>query len=113
VAQSFMGAIANRSVAVGESFHVVSPAACTLRGYAEAVAAWFGREPVLSYLPWEEWQKTVAQEDAMATWDHIAHSPNCSIAKARRLIGYQPRYTSFEAVFEALAWLMEHGRISK
>jgi len=25
-----------------------------------------------------------------ATWEHIAHSPNCSIAKARRLLGYQP-----------------------
>ena len=113
VAQSFMGAMANRSAAVGESFHVVSPAACTLRGYAEAVSAWFGHEPLLSYLPWEEWRKTVAQEDAAATWDHITHSPNCSIAKASRLIGYQPRYTSFEAVFEALAWLLQNGEISK
>ena len=43
VAQAFMGALDNWNVAVGEAFHVVSPAALTLRGYAEAVAGWFGR----------------------------------------------------------------------
>jgi hypothetical protein len=43
--------------AVGESFHVVSPAALTLRGYAEAVAAWFASAGAgLTYLPWPEWQ---------------------------------------------------------
>ena len=43
VAQVFMKAIANWSVSVGEAFHAVSPAAVTLRGYAEAMAAWFGQ----------------------------------------------------------------------
>lgn len=113
VAQAFMGALSNRSAALGESFHVVSPAALTLRGYAEAVSAWFNREPRLKYLPWEEWRQTVSTDDAAATWDHIAHSPNCSIAKARRLIGYQPRYTSLQAVFEALAWLVGQGMVAK
>jgi len=36
-------------------------------------------------------------------WDQIAHSPNCSIAKVRRLLGYyQPRYSSLQAVREAV-----------
>ncbi len=61
------------------------------------------------YLPWEEWRKTVTSKDADATWDHIAHSPNCSIEKAARLIGYAPRYTSMEAVCESVDWLAEHG----
>jgi hypothetical protein len=43
----FMRAIAHWSASVGEAFHAVSPAAITLRGYAEAMAAWFGREPKL------------------------------------------------------------------
>jgi nucleoside-diphosphate-sugar epimerase len=42
------------------------------------------------------------------TWDHIAHSPNCSIAKARRLLGYHPRYSSLQAVRESVDWLIEH-----
>jgi nucleoside-diphosphate-sugar epimerase len=113
VAQAFMRAIANHSASVGESFHVVSPAALTLRGYAEATAAWFGQEPCLKYMPWDQWRQTVSPEDASATWDHIAHSPNCSIAKARKLIGYQPRYTSLQGVFEAVNWLMEQGKLAK
>lgn len=107
VAQSFMQALANRSAAIGESFHVVSPAALTLAGYAEAVAGWFGREARLRYLPWEAWQAEHSAEEARATWDHIAHSPNCSIAKAQRLLDYRPRYSSLQAVHESLAWLVD------
>lgn len=111
VAQSFTAAMANRSVAVGESFHVVSPAALTLRGYAETVAGWYGRETNLAFLPWEEWRRTVEPDAADATWDHIAHSPNCSIAKAVRLLDYRPRYSSAQAVREGLEWLAAHGRV--
>jgi nucleoside-diphosphate-sugar epimerase len=109
VACSFHQAMINRSASVGESFHVVSPAALTLRGYAEAVASWFGRKPFLRFLPWEEWKQTTSEENAAATWDHIAHSPNCSIAKAHRLLGYHPRYTSLEAVKESVDWLIRKG----
>lgn len=112
VAQCFMGALENWRHAVGESFHVVSPAALTLRGYAEAMAAWFGQPARLRFLPWEEWRQTVAEGDAQYTWDHIAHSPNCSIAKAQRALGYQPRYTSLQAVQEAVTWLQENGQLS-
>ena len=111
VAQSLTAAMAHRSVAVGESFHVVSPAALTLRGYAERVAGWYGREANLAFLPWERWRETVSPEAADLTWDHIAHSPNSSIAKAERLLGYRPRYSSLEAVREALDWLAAHHRV--
>jgi nucleoside-diphosphate-sugar epimerase len=112
VAQAFMQALAHWSAAVGESFHVVSPAALTLRGYAEAVAGWFGHPAQLRFLSWDEWRKTVSEQEAAATWDHIAHSPNCSINKARRLLDYQPRYTSLQAVYEAVQWLIDQGTIS-
>lgn len=111
VAQSFMQALANRANAIGESFHVVSPAAITLRGYAEAMAAWFGEPARLEFLPWEQWRETLPPEQATATWDHIAHSPNCSIAKAQRLLDYRPRYSSLQAVQEAVSWMVEHGQI--
>jgi len=112
VAQAFERALTHRSAAVGESFHVVSPAALTLRGYAEAVAAWFGRPARLKFLSWPEWRATVAEAEANATWDHIAHSPNCSIAKAERLLEYRPRYTSLQALYEAVQWLIKDGQVS-
>jgi nucleoside-diphosphate-sugar epimerase len=111
VAQAFMAAIANRSTSLGENFHVVSSAAVTLRGYAEIVASWFGREANIRYVSWGDYVKTVSEADAGSTWDHIAHSPNASIAKAERLLNYRPRYTSFQAVYEALSWLIEHGEV--
>jgi len=109
VAQIFMQAIANWSNAVGESFHTVSPAAVTLRGYAETVAAWFGQEAKLRFLPWEEWKAAHSESEAAQTWSHISHSPNCSIAKAERLLEYRPRYSSYQAVYESLSWLIEQG----
>lgn len=102
VAQAFMRSLHNWSGAAGESFHVVSPAALTLYGYARAVARWFGHEARLKFLPWEQWKNTVSEKDAEITWGHIAHSSNCSIRKAQRLLGYQPRYTSLEAIREAI-----------
>ncbi len=90
----------------------MSPAAITLRGFAEAAASWFGQKANLAYLPYEEFRHTVSEEDARVTWDHIAHSPNASIAKAQQLIDYQPRYTSLEAVYESVQWLIAHEVIN-
>ncbi|HYO87329.1 MAG TPA: NAD(P)-dependent oxidoreductase [Candidatus Limnocylindrales bacterium] len=111
VAQAFMGAIEHWSTSIGENFHTVSAQALTLRGYAEAVASWLGQSAHLRFLPWEDYRATVSEQDAAATWDHIAHSPNASIDKARRLIGYQPRYSSLQAVHESVNWLIDHNVI--
>jgi nucleoside-diphosphate-sugar epimerase len=113
VAQCFVKAMERRSNALGQSFHVVSPAALTLRGYAECVSDWFGRPAQLQFLHWEQWRSEVSERDAAVTWDHIAHSPNCSIAKARTQLGYEPRYSSLEAVRESLAWLIKQGLVAQ
>jgi len=112
VALAFVRAVEHRDAAVGESFHVVSPAAVTLRGYAERMAAWFGREPYLRFLPWEQWRAWSSEKDARTTWDHIARSPNCSIEKARSLLAYEPLYGSLEAVEESVAWLVQKGDVA-
>ena len=91
---------------MGESFHIVSSQALTLRGYATAVARWSGKEANLSFLPWEQWKLNVSELEAEETWDHIAHSPNCSIEKARRLLNYNPRYTSLQAIEESVKYLI-------
>jgi nucleoside-diphosphate-sugar epimerase len=111
VAQAFVRAIARRNACLGESVHVVSPAALTLRGYAEAMARWFGREASLRLLPWDEWRETVSEKDAGVTLDHLRHSSSCSIEKARSLLGYQPRYRSLDAVQDSVTWLLQNGVI--
>lgn len=112
LAQAFSKALALPAVASGEAFHVVSERALTLRGYAEQVASWFGRAAELEFLGWQNWAKAQAPADAAATLDHISHSPSMSIAKAERTLGYEPRYSSLEAVHESLRWLIDHGRVN-
>ena len=111
VAQAFIKSIDNWQNSIGESFHIVSEQALTLRGYAMAMAKWFGQEATLNFLPWEEWKKTVSERDAELTWDHISHSPNGSIAKAKNLLNYQPRYSSLQAVQEAVKYYFEKENI--
>ncbi|THF84323.1 NAD-dependent epimerase/dehydratase family protein [Deinococcus sp. KSM4-11] len=112
VAQGFERALTHWRAAVGEAFHVVSPAALTLRGYAEAVSGWFGHDADLSYAPYDQWRATVSAEDAGATWEHIARSPSVSIEKARSALGYAPRYSSLEAVHESLDALIAAGVVT-
>ena len=111
VAQAFELALTKADNAIGESFHVVSPGPLTLRAYAQAMFAHFGQPARLAFLPWEEWRHTVTEDEARATWDHIAHSPYASIAKARQRLGYAPRYTSLEAVIEAVNSLIAAGAV--
>jgi nucleoside-diphosphate-sugar epimerase len=108
VAQAFTKAVSHWPDAVGQSFHVCSPAAVSMIGYAESVASWYGREARVRFLPWEEWRGGMSEKDANVTWDHIARSPSYSIEKARRLLDYQPAYRSLQAIRESLSrisWL--------
>jgi nucleoside-diphosphate-sugar epimerase len=111
IAELFMAAIARPETATGEAFHAVSEKAVTLRGYAEAMAAWFGQEAKLEFLPYDTWAKQQKPDEAKATWEHIARSPNCSMEKARRLLGFTPRHSSLQAVQESVRWLIENGRV--
>ena len=103
VAQLAMRSLSHWRASTGEAFHAVSSGALTLRGYAEAMFRHFGHEPRLEYLSWEAWAATQDAEEAKTAYEHIVRSPNCAIVKAERLLGYAPRFTSLEAVVDALS----------
>ena len=109
VAQAFERAL-TRPAAIGASFHVVAEQAMTLRGLADGVAQWFGREPVLDFVDWPEFERRAGAEHAEATREHTFRSITASIDRARDTLGYAPRYSSLEALREALAWLVAHGQ---
>ena len=102
VAQAFELAIEQPANSIGESFHVASRGPVTMRSYAEAAAAWWGREANLRFLPFAEWESTVSDNDAALTRDHALHSPCASIEKALRVLGFEPRFTAVEAARDAL-----------
>jgi nucleoside-diphosphate-sugar epimerase len=109
VAQAFELAL-SRPEAIGASFHVVAEQAMTLRGLAAGVAGWFGREPVLDFVDWAEFTLRAGQLPAEATREHTFRSITASIARAREILGYAPRYSSLAALYEALAWLVANGQ---
>ena len=109
VAQAFELAL-SRPAAIGGSFHVAAEQAMTQRGLAAGVAAWFGREPVLDFVGWDEFTRRAGTGPAEVTREHTSRSIAVSIARAREVLGYAPRYTSLDALREALAWLVANGQ---
>lgn len=110
VAQAFELAL-SRPAAIGSSFHVVSEQAMTLRGLAEGVAGWFGREPQLDFVDDAELERRYGADQAATTRAHVDRSITASIARARDVLGYSPRFSSLEALNEALHWLVDHGQV--
>jgi nucleoside-diphosphate-sugar epimerase len=110
VAQAFERALTHPA-AIGSSFHVVSEQAMTLRGLAAGVAGWFGREPVLDFVEWAEFERRVGAGHAEATREHVARSIAASIDRARDVLGYRPRFSSLDALHESLRWLAAKGDV--
>jgi nucleoside-diphosphate-sugar epimerase len=109
VAQAFELAL-SRPAAVGGSFHVTAEQAMTQRGLAAGVAGWFGREAALDFVDWAEFTRRVGAGPAEVTREHTFRSITASIARAREVLGYEPRYTSLDALREALSWLVANGQ---
>ncbi|HEY6493114.1 MAG TPA: NAD-dependent epimerase/dehydratase family protein [Trebonia sp.] len=109
VAQAFALAM-SRPAAVGGSFHVVAEQAMTQRGLAAGAARWFGREPALDFVGWDEFSRRAGTAHAEVTREHTSRSIAASIARAREVLGYAPRYTALEALRESLAWLVANGQ---
>jgi nucleoside-diphosphate-sugar epimerase len=110
VAQAFEHALA-RPAAIGSSFHVVSEQAMTLRGLAAGVAGWFGREAVTDFVDWTEFERRAGPEHAQVTREHVTRSIAASIDRAREALSYRPRYSSLDALHEALRWLAANGEV--
>jgi len=111
VAQWIICAIENRTASVGEIFNTVSDQAITMRGYAEALYRWFGHEPRLAFKPFSEWLLDLG-EFAENSRGHVVRSSSHSIEKSRHRLGYNPRYTSLEAIYQSVQSLIELGKVT-
>jgi nucleoside-diphosphate-sugar epimerase len=109
-AQWIIKAMENRAATVGEVFNAVSEQAVTLRGYAETIYRWFGRQPRIAFKPFDEWILGLG-DYAENTRGHVIRSSSHSIDKSRQRLAYRPRYTSLQAVHESLQSLIANGII--
>jgi nucleoside-diphosphate-sugar epimerase len=110
VADAFERAL-TRPPAIGASFHVVSEQAMSLRGLAAGVAAWFGQEAAIELVGRQEFEQRVGVEHAQTTFAHVDRSIAASIARAREVLGYEPRYSTLEALRESLRHLVASGLV--
>ena len=99
VAQLIIKAIENRSASVGEIFNAVSGQAITLRG------------PSLKFQPFDKWLAGLEPEFAENSRGHVVRRSSHSIEKARVRLGYQPRYSSLEAIHESVQALIAQGQV--
>jgi len=111
VAQAFELALAHRDAAAGEDFSVVAASALSVRGYAQAVAGWFGHDAVLEQVGWDGYRETTSPEFAEASWGHLHRSQHLSIDKARERLGYTPRYEPEAAILQSVRRLIDEGRL--
>ena len=65
---------------------------------------------MLDFVDWDEFIRRAGAGPADATREHISRSIAASIARAREELGYAPRYTSLDALGEALSWLAANGQ---
>ena len=107
VAGVFMAAIKTGSPSFGQGFHAVSARAQTLVGYAKEVASWYGKKADIHLIPFDTWKTRYSESDVAETYSHIIHSPNCSPLKTKEILGYEARYTAYEALKECIQSLGE------
>ena len=88
----------------GQEYHAVTPRAITLRGFCEEVAALYGQQAKLRFLPFDEFAKGVSKQEAADTLEHISRSPSCSADKTERELSYVTK-TTMETVKEHLSAL--------
>lgn len=109
----FFLAITHRNRALRESFHAVAEDSFTLYGYANVMYEFFNQKPQIDFLSWEKWCEYIGNEkEAEHTYYHIARSGHYSIKNAKKLIGYQPKYSTRETVEISIQSYIDRGIIT-
>ena len=112
VAQVFFLAAPHRNQALGEAFDAEAASHVTLYGYAKHMYEYFGKESKIKFMPWPEWCVYERNpEECDHTYFHIARSGVFSIEKARKLLGYQPKYTCLKTIDLTIKSCIERGLI--
>lgn len=93
LSQIIIAAIEKQDISNGQAFIAVAERAMTLKAITENLYRKYGHEPNIRYVEWEEFKKNLSDEDVRVSWDHISHSPCCSVEKAKKLLGVSIKYT--------------------
>lgn len=100
IAEMIIACINKQEIANGQAFIAVAEKAMTLRAITEKLYSYFGHEPNVKYVDWEEFKQTVGEGNALASWDHVFHSPCCTVEKAKKMLGVKIKYSIMDIFYE-------------
>lgn len=105
LAQLFLLAIVHRDEASGQIFNGGSGYALTSSEFVNTMANIYGVKLPIEYVSWEHYRKI--NPDKGAWWHFYSHM--CpDISKAKKLLGYTPKYKPEEALERAVNWMREN-----
>jgi len=103
IAELFALAVDNREAAAGQIFNVGSAYALTTSEFIRAYAHIYGVEIPVERVSWEKYITEI--NPSKGGWWHF-YSPMCpDISKARKLLGYEPKYTPEQTMKRAVDWM--------
>lgn len=110
VAQCFFKAITHRENALGQVFEGASGNSITLYGYAKLLYDFFGKEPKIRFVPWQEWCDEVGDpKECETAYLHFARSGSYSVERERQLLDYQPRFSNVDTIQMAVQSYVDRG----
>ena len=104
LAQSFFLALNNPHIAIGQIYNICLSHAVTLNKYLEINAGVFGKKPHINYMTVEQMLAKYAGNIHETGLRFLVCHMCFSIEKAKRDLGYNPRYTPEEAIEETAFW---------
>lgn len=88
--------------AIGQSFNIVCNKPITLKAYAEILYEHYGKDCKIEYVNYKDFLTLLDYNDAMISAEHIERSPNVSMEKARRVLGFECSYTEEDTLIESI-----------
>lgn len=102
LASLFALAINNRTQAAGQIFNGGTEQSLTATEFVNTLAEIYEISIPIKYIPWDEYRARISP--SIGYWWHFYAHMCPDISKAKKLLGYKPRYTSQEAMARAVAW---------
>lgn len=101
--------ILNPERSTGETFNAVTEKAVTLEGFAQMLYEHYGHEPKIKCVSRGEFSQLVSESDYRVSESHLIHSSLCSAEKAKKVLGYTPKYNTIETILDCLSWQQSYG----
>ncbi len=109
IADLFILALNNPEAAAGEIFNVGAEYGVTASELVKIYSDIYGVKIPIERVSWEKYTSEVNPE--IGAWWHFYAHMLPDISKAKRLLGYQPKYTPETALRDAVDWMIQEGKM--